>query len=166
MASLGLFYGSDGLKKSSICVKKNALYAILVVYLLLYTLMILLSGVWLFLLSQGLASSHSLLLTLQDIIQMPETKSIKGLIEVATPHLFAMGGLIFVSAHLMLFSTKVSKKVALFVSVALFGFALLDIFSYFMITLGWVVLGWIKLLALLGFLLVFSLLLGLLSISL
>ncbi len=146
--------------------KKSALYAIPIVYLLLYTLMILLSGVWLFLLSQGLASSHSLLLTLNDIIQMPEIKSIKGLIEVATPHLFAMGGLIFVSAHLMLFSTKVSKKVALFVSATLFGFALLDIFSYFMITLGWVVLGWIKLLALLGFLLVFAVLLGLLSVSL
>ncbi len=143
-----------------------ALYKIPITYLLLYAVLILASGVWLFLLSQGLDSAQSLNHTLKDIIHTPEAKSVRGLIEVATPHLFAMGMLIFVAAHFMLFSTRVSKKMTAVVSLIVFGLALLDIFSYFAISFGWVVSGWLKLFALFAFVSSFVVLLALLAFSL
>jgi len=146
--------------------KNIALYAIPIKYMLLYVVLILVSGVWLFLLSQGLHSSESVMHTLKNIISAPEVKSIQGLVEVLTPHLFAMATLIFVAAHFMLFSTKVSQRVSLIVAMLLFVFALFDIFSYFFITFGWFVSGWIKILSMLVFVLLFVLMLGLLAFSL
>ncbi len=134
--------------------------------MLIYVILILMSGVWLFLLSQGLECSESIIGTLKNVIAAPAHKSIEGLIEVLTPHLFAIGTLIFVTAHFMLFSTKVSQKISLVVAMSLFVFALFDIFSYFAIAFGFVVSGWIKLVALSGFILLFLLMLGLVGFSL
>ena len=143
-----------------------ALYSIPIRYMLIYVILILMSGLWLFLLSQGLESSESVMSTLNNVITAPAHKSVEGLIEVVTPHLFAIGTLIFVTAHFMLFSTKVSQKVSLMVAMLLFVFALFDIFSYFAITFGLVVSGWIKLLAMSAFVLLFLLMLGLVGFSL
>lgn len=146
--------------------KNTALYKIPIMYMMIYVILILMSGVWLFLLSQGLECKQSVIGALQNLISAPADKSIEGLIEVVTPHLFAMGTLIFVVAHFMLFSTKVSQKVSLIIAMALFMLAMFDIFSYFAITFGLVVSGWIKLLAMSGFIVLFLCMLGLVGISL
>ena len=146
--------------------KNIALYAIPIRYMIIYVILILVSGLWLFLLSQGLDSSGSVINTIKNVITIPEIKSMEGIIEVATPHIFAMGTLIFVAAHFMLFSTKISQKVSLIVAMILFVFALLDIFSYFSITFGLVVSGWIKLVSMLLFVLLFLLMLGMVGFSL
>lgn len=146
--------------------KNIALYSLPIRYMLIYVLLILMSGIWLFLFSQGLECSDSVISTLKNIIASPVEKSVEGLIEVATPHLFAIGTLIFVTAHFMLFSTKFSQKLSLIVAMFLFVFALFDIFSYFAIAFGLVVSGWIKLVALSGFVLLFLLILGLVGFSL
>ena len=143
-----------------------ALYSIPIRYMLIYVILILMSGLWLFLLSQGFDSSESVMSTLTNVISTPTIKSVEGLIEVVTPHLFAIGTLIFVTAHFMLFSTKVSQKVSLIVAMLLFVFALFDIFSYFAITFGLVVSGWIKLVAMSVFVLLFLVMLGLVGFSL
>ena len=59
--------------------------------MLIYVVLILLSGLWLFLLSQGLDNSESVMHTLNNVINTPAAKSVEGLIEVVTPHLFAIG---------------------------------------------------------------------------
>ena len=159
--------------------KNIALYSLPIRYMLIYMILILMSGVWLFLvililvsglwlflLSQGLECSESIISTLKNVIASPAEKSVEGLIEVVTPHLFAIGTLIFVTAHFMLFSTKFSQKSSLIVTMAFFIFALFDIFSYFAITFGLLVSGWIKLVALSGFVLLFLFMLGLVGISL
>ena len=146
--------------------KHIALYTLPIRYMLIYVILILMSGIWLFLLSQGSECNESIIATLQNIFTAPAEKSLEGLIEVATPHLFAIGTLIFVTAHFMLFSTRVSQKISLVVAMFLFVFALFDIFSYFAITFGLVVSGWIKLVALSGFVLLFLLMLGLVGFSL
>lgn len=145
--------------------KNLHLYNIPIAYMLLYVVAILISGLWLFLLSQGLASAD-ILQTLTNIVNTPEPKSLHNFIEVATPHLFAMGTLIFVVAHFMLFSTKISQKVSLIVAMLLFAFALFDIFSYFAITFGLLVSGWVKLLSMLVFVLLFLVMLGMVGFSL
>lgn len=146
--------------------KNIALYSLPIRYMLIYIILILMSGIWLFLLSQGLECSDSVISTLKNIIIAPADKSIEGLIEVAAPHLFAIGALIFVTAHFMLFSTRFSQKISLIVAMFLFVFALFDIFSYFAITFGLVVSGWIKLVAVSGFVLLFLFMLGLVGFSL
>lgn len=146
--------------------KNIALYSLPIRYMLIYVILILMSGVWLFLLSQGLECSEGIIATLKSVITAPADKSIEGLIEVAAPHLFAIGTLIFVTAHFMLFSTKFSQKISLVVAMFLFIFALFDIFSYFAIAFGVVVSGWSKLVALSGFIFLFLLMLGLVGFSL
>ena len=146
--------------------KHTALYKIPIIYMIIYVLLIMLSGVWLFLLAQGLEGEESIIATLNHVIIAPAEKSIEGLIEVVTPHLFAIGTLIFVVAHFMLFSTKVSQKFSLIVAMVLFMVAMFDIFSYFAISFGLVVSGWFKLLAMSAFIVLFLFMLGLVGISL
>ncbi len=146
--------------------KHIALYSLSIRYMLIYIILIIMSGLWLFLLSQGLECSESIISTLKNVVTTPAHKSIEGLIEVATPHLFAIGTLIFVTAHFMLFSTKISQKISLIMAMFLFIFALFDVFSYFAITVGLVVSGWIKLVALSVFISFFLLMLGLVGFSL
>jgi len=145
--------------------KHLKLYHIPIAYMLVYVVAILATGMWLFLLSQGLGSSD-IVQTLTQIATLPEPKSIHNFIEVATPHMFAMGTLIFVVAHFMLFSTKFSQKFSLIVSLLLFVVALLNISAYLFISLGVVVSGWIKLLSLGLFVLLFLLLLCMVAFSL
>ena len=145
--------------------KNLKLYHIPIAYMLVYVVAILATGVWLFLLSQGLGTAD-IMQTLTKIVTLPEPKSLHNFIEVATPHLFAMGTLIFVVAHFMLFSTKVSQSFSLRVSVLLFGVALLNIATYLLIITGFVVSGWIKLLSMGLFILLFLLLLGIVVFSL
>jgi len=145
--------------------KNLKLYHIPIVYMLVYVVAILATGIWLFLLSQGLSSS-TIMQTLTQIVTVPEPKSLHNFIEVATPHLFAIGTLIFVVAHFMLFSTKISQRFSLRVSVLLFIVALLNILAYLLIIFGVMVSGWIKLLSLALFVLLFLLLLGMVAFSL
>ncbi|BAF72808.1 conserved hypothetical protein [Sulfurovum sp. NBC37-1] len=146
--------------------KKLIYFNIPIAYLLLYTVAILATGVWLFLLSQGLNSVEQLDAALQKVIGTPEPKSMHNLVEVATPHLFAIGMLIFVVAHFMLFSTKISQKVSLAVAMVLFIFALLNILSYGAIAFGLLASGWIKLFTMTFFIGVFLVLLGMVAASL
>ncbi len=145
--------------------KNLHLYTIPIAYMLVYLVAILVSGLWLFLLSQGLASAD-ILQTLTNIVNAPEPKSLHNFIEVATPHMFAMGTLIFVVAHFMLFSTNVSQKFSLTVSLLLFTVALFNISAYLLISFGLVVSGWIKLFSMALFVFVFAVMLGLVAFSL
>jgi len=145
--------------------KDLKLYHIPIAYMLVYVVAILATGTWLFLLSQGLGSSD-ILQTLEQIATLPEPKSLHGFIEVAAPHMFAIGTVIFVVAHFMLFSTKISKKFSLRISIVLFTVALLNIGAYLLISFGLVVSGWVKLFALALFVLLFLLMLGMVAFSL
>jgi len=140
-------------------------YNIPIAYMLVYTVAILTSGVWIFLLTQGLGNLDRLA-TLEKIIESPMPKSLHGFVEVATPHIFAMGLLLFVVAHFMLFSTKVSYTFSRKLSLLTFVFALFNIVAYLFILLGLVVSGWIKLVSMFLFVVAFVLLLVLVLLSL
>lgn len=133
--------------------------------MLLYTVAILFSGVWLFLLSQGLGE-EGISTTLDNMIHVPVSKSIYGLMEVATPHLVSIGMLIFLVAHFLLFSTKVSKAFSKKISILLFIMAFANILAYFSISFGLFSSGWIKLLLMAAFVLLFVFVLLLVAFSL
>lgn len=145
--------------------KNLHLYNIVIVYMLVFVVAILVSGVWLFLLSQGLSNSD-VLETLKSVIYTPDPRSLHSFIEVATPHMFAMGTILFVVAHFMLFSTKVSQKFSLIVSLFLFATALFNISAYLFISFGFFVSGWIKLFSMGLFVVVSVFMLGLVAFSL
>jgi len=146
--------------------KNLSFFHIPIAYLLLYTVVILATGIWLFLLSQGLNGSEGIAAALEKIIAAPEAKSLHNLVEVATPHLFAMGTLIFVVAHFMLFSTKISQRRSLIVAMTAFVLALVNILSYGAVSFSLVDTGWIKLISMTLFSGVFLVLLGMVSFSL
>ena len=145
--------------------KNTHLYTIPIFYMVLFTVAILVSGVWLFLLSQGFAE-ESFTTTLSQIIERPVSKSIHGLVEVVTPHLVSMGMLLFLVAHFLLFSTKVSKRFSKKLSIALFIAAFANIFAYFLISFNVVASGWVKLLLMGAFVLLFMFVLFLVLFSL
>ncbi len=145
--------------------KNVKLYYIPIGYMIVYTIAILGTGVWLFLLSQGLAN-FGLMQTLKEIIAQPEPKSFYGFVEVATPHMFAIGTLIFVVAHFLLFSTKISQIFSLRVSILLFILAFLNIGAYLAIIFGLIVSGWIKLFSITLFVLLFLFMLSMVAFSL
>ncbi len=134
--------------------------------MIIYVIMILVTGIWLFLLSQGLNSSDGFIDTITSIINAPEPKSVHSLVEVATPHMFAIVAIVFVVSHFMLFSTKISQKTSLAVFILLFFFALFNVISYGAITFGLVVSGWIKLFSMIVFSLLFLLMLFMVAVSL
>ena len=146
--------------------KRYPRYRLPIGYMLLFAFFIVASGLWLFLLPQGLAETGSLGATLRQLVQSPAPKSWQQFTEIAALHLFAMGALIFIVAHFLLFSTRVSRHFSIRLSLWLYIAALADIFAYALIIAGIVTTGWIKLAALILFVLLFLLLLGMVAVSL
>jgi len=145
--------------------KHLILFKIPIGYLLLYAVAIIFSGVWLFLLSQGL-EEKGIFQTLQHFIDTPQVKSIYGILEVATPHLVSMGVLLFLVAHFLLFSTSISKTFSKKFSIWLWGVTFANICAYFLISFEIVVTGWVKLFSMSFFVVLFLFLLLLVAFSL
>ncbi len=121
--------------------KYLALYKLPIRYMLVYTLLILFSGIWIFLLSHEL--------------NVPLKISLQSFIEIATPHLFAIGTLIFIVTHFLLFSSKIKHKTSRILSLMLFVMALLNILVYLPSVLGFEVFGWVKGVFMFGFVALF-----------
>lgn len=146
--------------------KRYPRYRLPIGYMLLFSFFIVASGLWLFLLPQGLAETGSLGAALQQLVHIPAVKSWQQFVEIATPHLFAMGALIFIVAHFLLFSTRISRHFSMRLSLWLYISALADISAYALIIAGIVTTGWIKLAVLAVFILLFLILLGAVAVSL
>jgi len=142
--------------------KNLKLYNIVIGYMLIYSLLILLSGVWLFFRSQGVEAFDDIL----KIITHPASKSLHNIIEILTPHIFAMGLLIFIVAHFLLFSIKIKQKQTIIVTLWLLFFMLLNNSIYIFISIELISSGLIKLISLFGFVFLFILLLVMVWVSL
>ncbi len=146
--------------------KRYPRYRLPIGYMLLFSFFIVASGLWLFLLPQGLAETGNPVAALQQLVHTPAVKSWQQFVEIATPHLFAMGALIFIVAHFLLFSTRISRHFSMRLSLWLYIAALADISAYALIIAGIVTTGWIKLAVLAVFILLFLILLGAVAVSL
>lgn len=135
--------------------KSRSLYTVPIFYLVVYAALIVSTGIWLFFLTQGVSDSDTVIEMIRKVASTPAEKSIHGFIEVASAHMFAIGITVFVLSHFMLFSTRISHKTSLKVFMILFIFSLLDIFSYGLISIGFLVSGWLKLFSMFMFVLFF-----------
>ncbi|CAA6800484.1 MAG: Unknown protein [uncultured Sulfurovum sp.] len=119
------------------------IYAVVIRYFLLMFLMLLITGVWLLLLHSSL--------TLESFTNYYVQKTIFGLLEVVTPHLFAMGTAVFILTHFLSLNKKNSSYENK-LTLTLFSSMLLSNLSVFFISeqSTWII--WIKLISTLLFL--------------
>ncbi len=128
----------------------KAAYRYSVAYFSLFGLILLLSGLWLFGLKIGFTPDAVSAYYLGSAEMFTQPKSTHGLLEIAVPHLGAMGLFIMVSAHFLIFVPKERRRHALALSIALFTTALLNIFAPFAIIAGLHSFIWIKLISLIA----------------
>ena len=124
------------------------IHAISIRYFLVMTFMLLATGVWLLLLHTSFS--------LESFTDYYVQKSVFGLLEVLTSHLFAMGTVIFVLTHFL----SLHKQNTVFenrLTLTLFLLMLLSNFSGFLITESTTYFVWLKISSIILFLL-FSLL--------
>lgn len=119
------------------------IYAVVIRYFLLMFLMLLITGVWLLLLHSSL--------TLESFTNYYVQKTIFGLLEVVTPHLFAIGTTVFILTHFLSLNKKNSSYENK-LTLTLFSSMLLSNLSVFFISeqSTWII--WIKLISTLLFL--------------
>ena len=118
------------------------LYRLPILYAIWFVLFIVSTGVWLYFLSQGGVGS------IVAFLVKPQVQSWHRFIEIATPHVAAMGLTLFVMAHFLLFSVRISTKLAQRLSLVLFAWMFVDIFGYVPLIMGVVETGLIKAIAL------------------
>ena len=133
----------------------NRLYSIAVIYFLVFVVLLFVSGVWLWLLEMDI-----------DISNITKPKSIEGIIEIVSPHIIAMGLMLFVLSHFLLSSTKFTHSTSLRIFLALSIVILLDQSAYLFIFIGWEIFGWVKVVSLLVYGILLSLLVWMLLVSL
>jgi len=122
-------------------------YKVTINYFLIMLLLMLVTGVWMVLLQTSL--------NLENITEYYVNKSLLSILEVLTPHLFAMGTVVFILTHFLSLKNK-NTALETKLSSLLFIVMLLSNLSLFFITetTPWMV--WIKLISL-TLLLLFSL---------
>jgi hypothetical protein len=118
-------------------------YRFAIGYFALFGLLLMLSGGWLFMSKIGFSVEG----TTRYYFGSAATagKSAYGLLEMAVPHLAAMGLFIMVSAHFMLFAPARAKHRALTLVYALFAAAAADIGAGSAIAAGLKAFAWVKL---------------------
>ena len=102
----------------------NRLYANVIRYFLVMLSLLLISGVWMFI-------EHSSL----NIITMSHyygQKTLFGLLETLTPHLFGMGTVVFILSHFLALQNK-NSKIEAQLSLGLFILMILSNFTVFFI---------------------------------
>lgn len=123
-------------------------YRFSVAYFSLFGILLLLSGLWLFGSKIGLTPDTVSAYYLGSKEAFIQPKSTHGLLEIAVPHLGAMGLFIMVSVHFLIFAPKERRRFSLLLSITFFTAALLDIFVPFAIIAGFPSFVWIKIVAL------------------
>jgi len=124
----------------------NKDYKVSIRYFLLMSLMLLLTGIWMLLLHTSLS--------VDGFSDYYVQKSVFGLLEVATPHLFAMGTVIFILTHFLSLNRRNSSFESK-LTIALFTVMIVSNLSGFIITEQTTYLVWVKIISTVLFL-VFS----------
>ncbi len=116
----------------------NKLNVLVIQYFLLMLLLLLITGTWMLLLHTSLS--------LENFTNYYVQKSVYGLLEVVTPHLFAMGTVVFILTHFLALKNKNSALESK-LTLSLFTVMLVSNLSVFFIseTMPWLV--WVKLVA-------------------
>lgn len=111
------------------------------------SLLLLASGVWIFVENIGFSIEAVVLYYAGDATAGVSAKSLYGQLEVAVPHLGAMGLFIMVVTHFLLFAPKKRRKHLGVIAICTFAAALLNIASGIAVSSGWLLFASVKLAA-------------------
>lgn len=101
-------------------------YSLPIKYLLVMSTMLIGSGMWMFILHTGVS--------VEGTAAYYAPKSLFGMLETVTPHLFGMGTLVFILTHFFAVVKGIDQKRFTFFSVSFFVVMLLANLSGFLIT--------------------------------
>lgn len=107
-------------------------------YFLLMSLMLLVTGLWMLLLHTSLS--------VESVTDYYVQKSVFGLLEVATPHLFSMGTIVFIVTHFLALNRR-NSSFENKLTLTLFFIMLISNFSGFVITEHTTYLVWVKIIS-------------------
>ena len=116
----------------------NKDYKLSIRYFLLMSLMLLITGIWMLLLHTTLS--------IESFTNYYVQKSIFGLLEVVSPHLFAMGTIVFIVTHFLSLKQR-NSSFENKLTVMLFAVMLISNFSGFVITEHTTYFTWVKMLS-------------------
>ena len=122
----------------------NNNYRLSIIYFCLFSLLLLGSSIALFIYKIGFSVESIRLYYLGDEANFIQAKSFEGLLEVLTPHSFAIALFVMVISHFILFikKAKTAKNIALV--IALFISAFLEIISPLFIINGYTFFAYVK----------------------
>ena len=135
------------------------LYFLLLTFALVLISLQLGSGIWLFVSKYGLSPNELVSYFAGDEAKFIMAKSFEGLIETAVPHFLAISLTVFVYAHFLLFTKRISENQKSLLIFGLFTSAAVDIFSPFGIIYGYEIFAWFKIVAFWSFEMLMGLLL-------
>ena len=116
----------------------NKHYKLSIRYFLLMSLMLLITGLWMLLLHTTLS--------IENFTNYYVKKSIFGLLEVVSPHLFAMGTIVFIITHFLSLNRR-NSSFENKLTLTLFTVMLISNFSGFAITEHTIYLAWLKIIS-------------------
>ena len=122
-------------------------YKYTVLYFLLFSLLLLLSGILLFGEKIGFSQEAILLYYLGDEERFLIAKSMSGILKVVLPHIFAFGLFGMVVLHFVVFTQSNRSKYMKFFIYAFFTLSLLEIFTPLLIINGFETFAYFKLIS-------------------
>ena len=122
----------------------NSAYKVAITYFILFSLLLLGSGAWIFSQKIGFAYESVLHYYLGNAAAFESPKTYEGLLKTILPHIFAFGLFVMVVLHFVIFTTKRNTKEFIVLIYLAFLSAFFEIFSPFMILEGFEFFAYIK----------------------
>ena len=122
----------------------NSAYKVAISYFILFCLLLLGSGAWIFAQKIGFSYHSVLSYYLGDTATFASPKTYEGVLKTILPHIFAFGLFVMVVLHFVIFTTKRNTKEFSVLIYLAFLSAFFEIFSPFMILEGFEFFAYIK----------------------
>ncbi len=123
------------------------IYRYAIVYFTLFGVLLLCSGIWLLGMKAGFSLEALTQYYLGSDVMMTRAKSNTGLLEVAVPHMGAIGLFIMVTSHFILFTPQRERRRMMWLMALWFLSALGNVFAPFVVIAGFDAFVGVKLMA-------------------
>jgi hypothetical protein len=129
----------------------NKAYKVAISYFLLFSLLLLVSGAWIFMDKIGFSYQSVLTYYLGNEAAFQAAKTYTGLLKTILPHIFAFGLFVMVVLHFAIFTKKRNTKELTLLIYLAFVTAFLELVSPFMILAGFDSFAYLKIISFFGF---------------
>ncbi|MBA1432871.1 MAG: hypothetical protein FAF04_04605 [Epsilonproteobacteria bacterium] len=125
----------------------NNAYRVAITYFILFSLLLLGSGIWIFAHKIGFSYESVLHYYTGDAAAFEAPKTYEGMLKTILPHIFAFGLFVMVVLHFVIFTAKRNTKEFQFLIYLAFTTAFFELFSPFIILWGFHFFAYIKIIS-------------------